>query len=252
MASWYLELISNIFGCTQMALWTTGMSFAIIECIKQKTSSGLSIDYILLNQFGFICMALQDQFGFWVENSSYHMEVHITDQMLSLIGCLFSTFGCVINMTLPSKGKNRVSWISLLPNGIALVIIVIVFSSNSMDNTMVTAGLAKAILSQFSYMPQYQLIYRNQTTYGWSMEGVWADFVGSTVATVQVCLDYWVFGRGEGFWHELNCGKFALNFLSQLCCLIFFLQHYVIYAKNNNLIATGQKKPYEIIGKKQH
>lgn len=209
MANILLKILSNIFGYSQMMLWIIGMSLGLYECIKKKTSSGLAIDYLLLNAFGFMCMAYQDQFGFWYENASYHMEVHISDLFLSLIGNLFSTFGTAIIFLLPSKSKNVITWMSIVPITIAGGTICVLAGLYGIDTMCVTCGLSKAILSLFSYIPQYLLICRNRTTHGWSMVGVWSDFTGSVIAWIQVILDYFVYGHGFGFFQELNYGKFA-------------------------------------------
>jgi len=63
----------------QLSLWLIGMAMCLVECVIKKTSSGLSFDYMLLNCFGFLCMAFQDQYGFWNTSASYHMEVHVSD-----------------------------------------------------------------------------------------------------------------------------------------------------------------------------
>lgn len=212
MANIFLVILTNIFGYLQLALWTIGMSLAIYECILRKTSSGLSIDYLLLNAFGFVCMAYQDHYGFWNDYSSYHSEVHVSDLFLSLVGNLFSTFGLVIVFLLPSKSKNVVTIMSSVPMIIAVFLISAFGAFYGFDLQCVICGLIKAFLSVLSYIPQYILIYRNNTTYGWSMAGVWSDFIGSVIAWNQVILDYFVFGSGTGFFRELNYGKFALNF----------------------------------------
>jgi hypothetical protein len=119
MGGIFLEVISQIFGYGQMSLWLIGMSLCLIEPVRAFTSAGLSFDYMLLNAFGFFCMAFQDQFGFWA-TASYSAEVHVSDLLLSFIGNLFCTFGIVIIFLIPSKYPNQISWMSMLPNGSAL------------------------------------------------------------------------------------------------------------------------------------
>lgn len=97
-----------------------------------------------------------------------------------------------------------------------------------------------------AYLPQYVLIYKNKTTKGWSMGGVWADCIGATIACFQVILDYFNNNKGLGFFAELNYGKLCLNFICLLCCLVFFFQHYILYWKNNQKIAENPDYIFEI------
>ena len=119
------------------------------------TSAGLSFDYMLLNAFGFFCMAFQDQFGFWAQ-ASYSAEVHVSDLLLSFIGNLFCTFGIVIIFMIPSSIPNKVTWMSMVPNGAALskfllvlkkLVLIIVWSLvyGDLDQTCRCAGMVKAI-----------------------------------------------------------------------------------------------------------
>ena len=147
MANLALEIISQIFGYSQMGLWLIGMAMCLIECVVQKTSSGLAYDYMLLNAFGFFAMAFQDQYGFWSEEASYHSEVHISDLFLSFIGNLFCTFGIVIIFAIPSSTPNTFSWMSMVPNLAAACWIYASFYLGTFDNVCVVCGICKALLS---------------------------------------------------------------------------------------------------------
>ena len=113
---------------------------------------------------------------------------------------------------IPSDMPQKYTIFSTIPLPLCLLTLLVVgFSYNSTDTLCVTAGLIKAFLSQFAYFPQFVLIYKNKSTVGWSMEGVWMDILGSGIACVQVITDYFAFGKGTGFFSELNYGKFSLN-----------------------------------------
>lgn len=115
----------------------------------------MGLDYILLNAFGFVCMAFQDQFGFWNPEASYSAEVHVSDLLLSLIGNIFCTFGIVIVFMIPSNLPNKVTWMSWVPNGAALskyffikkIVLIIVWAIvyQDMDQVCRCAGMVKAI-----------------------------------------------------------------------------------------------------------
>jgi len=113
--------------------------------VLEFTSAGLSFDYMLLNAFGFFCMAFQDQFGFWAQ-ASYSAEVHVSDLLLSFIGNLFCTFGIVIIFMIPSSIPNKVTWMSMVPNGAALILIIVwSLVYGDLDQTCRCAGMVKAI-----------------------------------------------------------------------------------------------------------
>jgi uncharacterized protein with PQ loop repeat len=67
---------------------------------------------------------------------------------------------------------------------------VIFYLERGTNSAAVWAGTAKALLSVLAYLPQFILIYRNKTTRGWSMSGVWVDFLGSILAVIQITIDY--------------------------------------------------------------
>lgn len=228
-----LTIISNIFGYSQLAIWMIGMSLCVIECFRKKTSSGVAKDYIALLMMGFCCMAIQDQFGFWNPKSSYSSEIHISDQIISFIGCLFSSVMMVIVFGMPQsegKEKNVYTWMTYAPISICLVAIVIYsIYIQDLDNICIAFGQVKSILSIIAYFPQFYRIYLNKSTHGWSMLTVATDTTGSSIGMIQVIIDYFNNDYGLGFWSSLNYGKFALNFFSFGCSCVFYFQHFVLY-----------------------
>lgn len=120
------------------------------------------------------------------------------------------------------------------------MLIVCAIFYQDIDIFCIYCGAIKAVCSLISYFPQYVLIYKNKTTFGWSMSAVWIDCIGASFAVIQVIVDHYDVNSGAGFWEDLNYGKFFLNLVSALCCLVFFFQHYVVYAENNRLMADGK------------
>ena len=243
-----LEVISQICGYSQMFFWCWGMFVIPYECIRIKSSRGLSKDFMLNNLIGFTLMAFQDNYGFFSMNASYASEVHISDVLLSFCGCLFGYMGTVIVFLIPSEVPNNVSWFSIIPNSVSLVMFFAWWGIFGVNSAAVLAGSAKACLSLIAYIPQIILVYKNKTTKGWSMVGVWVDFTGGALAVLQISVDYQNTGHGTGFFNELNYGKFLLNLLSCACCLVFFIQHYCIYTdKDQKNVAVVRKLSMESI-----
>lgn len=211
-----------------MSFWVIGMIVIPYECIRLNNSGGLSKDYLFLNLVGFFLMAFQDVWGFF-GSASYSSEVHISDIVLSFSGVNFGATGLIIVHLIKSYTINTYTLFSIFPNTVSIVVWIFVVSKFGIDEGAVCAGTLKAILSLASYVPQWILVYKNKTTLGWSMTGVWVDALGGVLAVCQVIVDYYNVGKGTGFWNELNWGKFLLNVVSFLCCCVFFFQHYYLY-----------------------
>lgn len=242
------EILSQLCGYSQMVLWCWGMIVIPYECIKIKSSRGLSKDFMLNNAIGFTFMAFQDMFGFFSQNASYASEVHISDILLSFCGCGFGYLGSVIVFLIPSEVPNNITWLSIVPNTIAIALYIGWWSFFGDQAAAILAGSNKAVLSLIAYIPQIILVIRNKTTMGWSMVGVWVDFGGGALAIFQIITDYYNTGRGTGFFNELNWGKFLLNVLSCGCSSVFFFQHYWIYKpKKEDKIAVVRKLSFESV-----
>ena len=94
-------LFNQIFGWSQFSCWCFAMFFIVIEVFRRKTTQGLSKDFVSMVVLGFVCLNFQDIFGYY-GNSSFKNEVHISDLILSFIGCNFG-FMCVIMLyTIPN------------------------------------------------------------------------------------------------------------------------------------------------------
>lgn len=180
-------------------------------------------------------------YGFWDAKSSYHSEVHISDLCLSFYCNAFSAVGFVIVHMIPSDMENRYSWMSIVPStGSAIVLIACTIINQDVEIFCKYCNSIVAVCFFISYIPQYVLIYRNKTTFGWSMGAVWLEFFASTFGIVQLAIDHYDLNTETGFWADLNYGKFFLNLVGATSGLVFFVQHYVIYRANNRLMAQGK------------
>lgn len=116
-----LEVLSQLCGYTQMFFWVFGMVVIPYECIKIKSSRGLSKDFMMNQLVGFSLMAFQDMFGFFYPWASYHSEVHISDLILSGCGTIFGYFGTLIVFMIPSDVPNDFSLVSKVINSAAVL-----------------------------------------------------------------------------------------------------------------------------------
>ena len=105
-----------------------------------------------------------------------------------------------------------------------LVICAVFWVFYGTNNAAILAGTGKAILSIVAYIPQFILIYRNKTTKGWSMAGVWVDFIGGGLAVIQITCDYYC---------SVNSFFFSIfyHFLSEITRKIGFLRFFLINSK---------------------
>lgn len=113
-----------------------------------------------------------------------------------------------------------------------MVVILTAIISGRLGDTIRVGGTGKAFLSFISYIPQIYLIFRNKSSFGWSIPGVYMDISGASLAIIQIVIDHYRINNEIGFWSHLNWGKFLLNLFSAGCCCVMLFQHFVLYRGN--------------------
>ncbi|KIH86951.1 cystinosin [Sporothrix brasiliensis 5110] len=92
-------------------------------------------------------------------------------------------------------------------------------------------GYVKVIVTLIKYSPQVLVNWRNRSTQGWSIYTMILDFVGGILSIVQLLLDSY----RQHDWSGVtgNPVKLLLGNVSILYDLVFFTQHYVLYAESS-------------------
>ncbi len=90
------------------------------------------------------------------------------------------------------------------------------------------AGFVKLAITLVKYAPQIATNWRNRSTRGWSIGQILLDFSGGLLSIAQQSIDSY----RQRDWSGItgNPVKFALGNVSMLYDLVFFTQHYVLYA----------------------
>ena len=130
-----------------MIFWCWGMVLFPFECIKIKSSRGLSKDFMFNNLIGFTLMAFQDMYGFLYSGASYGSEIHISDVILSFCGAHFGYIGTIIVYVIPTDVPNNLTWMSKVPSTISVILFIVWWCVFGSEGAAITGGTCKAILS---------------------------------------------------------------------------------------------------------
>ena len=232
--------ISLMLGYTQMTLWLFAMFFYLYEPIRILSSNGLSYDFIYVNMLSYILMAFQDCYGRINPNASFKYEVHQPDCIISVAGVIFGMFGAVLLKILPRKVPKKLSGVFGRGPMISMVVMPVVAAiwTENLDDTMRIVGIIRAVSIQISYIPQFLNNYFNKSTRGFSQQGIIQDLISSCTGITQIFLDHIRDNiediNYKGFFHDLNYGKFFLNFFTIVACIAFIIQHYCVYNRSLN------------------
>ncbi|RLN54123.1 hypothetical protein BBJ29_009430 [Phytophthora kernoviae] len=116
-------------------------------------------------------------------------------------------------------------------------------SSINTLNFLYLLSYVKLMTTLVKCLPQIALNYQRKSTVGWTIWNVLLDIAGGMLSIGQQVLDSaathdWTAMTGDPV-------KFSLGFVSIIVDVVFILQHYVLYAENNNfMLHGGEAQPF--------
>ncbi|KAF4322140.1 hypothetical protein BBO99_00002801 [Phytophthora kernoviae] len=116
-------------------------------------------------------------------------------------------------------------------------------SSINTLNFLYLLSYVKLMTTLVKCLPQIVLNYQRKSTVGWTIWNVLLDIAGGMLSIGQQVLDSaathdWTAMTGDPV-------KFSLGFVSIIVDIVFILQHYVLYAENNNfMLHGGEAQPF--------
>ncbi|KAL1311713.1 hypothetical protein AAFC00_001813 [Neodothiora populina] len=130
--------------------------------------------------------------------------------------------------------------------GVAIVAI-IALEQRSRDDPYAWKGIdviyalsyVKLLVTFIKYMPQALRNYRKKSTAGWAIHTIYMDLLGGVTSLMQLIID----SSLQSDWADGIKGnpvKFGLSLVSLAFDTIFMIQHYVLYAKNNDQVDDEQ------------
>jgi len=213
---------------------------------RRKSVQGLSIDFLYLNVFGFLCYSI---FNIAMFNSSsmkeeYRRRHHGNEPQIRANDVAFSVHALIVSsitmlQSLRYKRDpgqrlsdiNRVVLSSFI--GAASVGALLIFTGNvhPLDYIYFLSFL-KLYISIAKYIPQAWLNRVRKSTVGWSIHNILLDLTGGILSTAQLILD----SALANDWTAISGApaKFGMGLLSMVFDMIFIIQHFVLYKNSRS------------------
>jgi cystinosin len=254
--------VSSSLGYTYFLMWSISFYPQVLTNYHRRTTSGLSVDFCLLNVIGFACYATYNLSLFYnddlrrlyrerhgggdvvipVRSNDVAFAVHAL-VLASITLCQILYYDGV--QTKPSTIIGAfivviIFIIGLYPVG--MILFPVVLGGDALDFIYLLSYIKMAI-TVVKYMPQVIMNYQRQSTTGWSIWQIVLDFGGGGLSDLQLVLDCWNLQNWSGI--TGNLAKFALGMVSIVFDIVFLIQHYMLYGNNghNGDRSTSDRRP---------
>ncbi|KAJ3172604.1 hypothetical protein HDU88_005933 [Geranomyces variabilis] len=244
--------VSPVIGWAYFVAWSLSFYPQIVLNWRRKSINGLSLDFLYLNLFGFLCYAIYS-LGLYANRKEWGAEgsIHINDVVFAL-HALFFTGVTVLQSIMYRRTRSKpVSSATLSFIGLA-GLVVLIASFLSIDGVITPRtvlyllSVIKMAITLLKYVPQAYFNYTRKSTTGWSIMNILLDFTGGNLSMLQVFVD----GSVTGDWSPIvnNPVKFGLSLASIGFDVLFMLQHYVLYPRREEGDAHLPRKQDEETG----
>jgi len=236
----------NLLGLGYVISWGLCYYPQIRLNYTTKSTSGLSMDFVLLNVTGYI--------GYMIYNIMLVMSEKVRESYMQSTGVhgisaratdvFFTVHGTILTAIVLGQCiyySNDLKWYSnwtkhgrMICAGLWFALIFASFNllnnytSNSLLLFLQVFGNVKLIVTIVKYPPQIYYNYKRQSTAGWSITYSWLDSLGGIFSLLQMIALYiqmqdWTIFSG-------NFPKLGLGVLALLCNGILLFQHYALYS----------------------
>ncbi|RNE97103.1 cystinosin [Trypanosoma rangeli] len=243
------NIISSCIGWVYFLAWGVSFLPQLYFNMRRGSVVGQSFEFVCLNILGFTCYAVYT-LCFYSNDAVKHMyqdRYNGSSNTVALNDVVFAVYAlacCLVNgvqIIFLDRGSQTLSLIVAVLIGVVcfVVILWVCIIAGGVRSTVVfnyldlLYGLSTIKLgtSVVKYLPQLYLNYKRKCTIGWNICNVLLDFTGGTLSILQQVIDSAVTGNWVGM--TGNPVKFALGSVSLLYDIVFFVQHFVLYAENN-------------------
>nr|AGN32922.1 cystinosin [Trypanosoma rangeli] len=243
------DIISSCIGWVYFLAWGVSFLPQLYFNMRRRSVVGQSFEFICLNILGFTCYAVYTLcfHSNDVVKDMYRDRYNGSSNTVALNDVVFAVYAlgcCLLNgvqVIFLDRGGQKLSPIVSVLIGVICFIIVLwvciiaggvkraaVFNYLDLLYGLSTIKLGTSVVK---YLPQVYLNYKRKCTIGWNIWNVLLDFTGGILSILQQVIDSAVTGNWVGM--TGNPVKFALGSVSLLYDIVFFVQHFVLYAENN-------------------
>ncbi len=258
----YLVVISQSLGWIYFCAWSLSFYGQVYENWIRKSVYGLNFDFLVYNLTGFIAYTIYTVKGFNNENLGTG-PVALADVLFS-IHALCITLITITQVFLYFDEEDENQKVSTTCKVITMCIwfgyLVLILTEEYFNqknpifknigfpfNHVIYLGFTKVFITMIKFIPQVVYNYERKSTLGWSIFNVISDFIGGVFSLAQNGLETYM-GHSiiavKGPSRNLNVSKYFLSSLSIFFDIIFMVQHYCLYNKNNEEIENSTNNSF--------
>jgi len=242
--------VSNLLGWVYTLAWGVSFYPQLTLNYRRKSVRGLSLDFLALNVFGFLCYSastiglllspvVRKEYG--DRHNGGVPNVRFNDLIFALHALVLSTLIWLQSFYYKRDVTQRVSPLTrtalTLLSMAVICLLIWTLDSESLSSRhhdyfqwidLITAlSTIKVWISFAKYLPQAVLNWRRKSTVGGSIENIILDFTGGVLSLAQMVLDAGL----DNDWGSMssNPGKLGIAILSIAFDVVFLIQHYVLY-----------------------
>lgn len=238
---------SAVIGWTYFFAWSISFYPQILHNYNRKTSSGLSVDFLLFNMVGYFCYSVFTVSMYYIPDFRYAYErrhegniiqVSISDVCFSIHALLLTviTWGQVIyydgHHQIPSQCAFLTGFLFFVVCAVYILFITQDLNGGRDPWNWYTfiyfVSMTKLVATLVKYPPQIMANYELKSTVGFSINQVLLDLSGSCLSLTQLVLDCYFSGED---WSGImgNPVKIGLSCISLTYDAILLYQHYCLY-----------------------
>ncbi|KAL1914433.1 uncharacterized protein VTP21DRAFT_8885 [Calcarisporiella thermophila] len=243
--------ISLFFGWSYTFAWSLSFWPQVLLNWKRKSVQGLSLDFVALNVWGFLCYTVfnlafytsdEIQREYREHHGGQNNLVQLNDVFFSLHAFILATITYMQTLLYKRDAGQIVSahsywfiwWTALVS---VLLACACLLDLLAWIYLMYYLSFVKLAVSSIKYIPQAIHNFQRKSTRGWSIYTILLDFIGGFLSNAQLLLDSWLdSGSGGGRWWAGVAGdpvKLGLGILSMSMDVVFIVQHYVLYPEKD-------------------
>lgn len=248
-------ILSAIIGYTYFLAWSISFYPQALLNHQRRSTTGLSIDFCLLNFFGHTCYCIYNSSFFWSPTiqEEYRSRHSGSDNLVEINDVAFSIHACLLSgltlyqvwlyddwKTNPSSIYTKVTLFSMT----AIAVISASFIGYGLRgqwlNLVYALSVFKIMITCMKYIPQIMLNSERKSTVGWNIWGMLLDLVGGVLSTVQLFGDAINVGDvKDGVFG--NSAKLGLGALSIVFDVVLIVQHYVLYPDTEKAVKVTEQ-----------
>jgi cystinosin len=246
--SFFAKAFSATLGWLYFAAWTASFWPQALLIYRRKSVSGISLDFLSLNAFGFVCYSVfnlafllsktvQQQY-----RNTHRGQEHLVrwnDAFFAMHAVALASwqFGAAFFYR-RAPGQRISTWARTL-----LAILVVAFSAalaicivgGGDDDSILRwidfvniCSFIKLLITLIKYSPQIVLNYRRKSTQGFAIEGILLDMTGGVLSFLQLIIDAQIINHD---WSDVtgDPGKLGLSLISLFFDVVIIVQHYILY-----------------------